>query len=85
MTSCGVIVAPSAASALWSCRCRGWLSTIPTASEFTCCAPALVRQGGGPWSWRRADPPARVRPLRQSWGWSSEIQGACSSTMRRVA
>jgi FMN-dependent dehydrogenase len=32
-----------------------------------------------------ADPPARARVPRQWRGWSSEIQGACSSTMRRVA
>jgi hypothetical protein len=29
--------------------------------------------------------PARVQVPRQRLGWSSEIQGACNSTMRRVA
>jgi len=44
-----------------------------------------VVPGGGPWIQRLADPPARVQVPRQWLGWSSEIQGACSSTIRRVA
>ena len=44
-----------------------------------------VVPGGGPWIRRLADLPARVRVPRQCLGWSSEIQGACSSTIRRVA